>query len=105
GMGGFRSVPPTGLPEATLDPSQTRHLPTRLVSLTGPKPDGRVAMPAEGEPLQLGEIGELTNDPWTKAALVRLAEDKAPTTVAQLVIWHVADGFGWETIAGLSKGW
>nr|MBA3480357.1 VWA domain-containing protein [Pirellulales bacterium] len=36
GGGGMRSVPPTGLPHATLRPGQTRHLPTRLVSLAGP---------------------------------------------------------------------
>ena len=30
--GGMRSVPPTDLPSALLNPGQTRHLPTRLVS-------------------------------------------------------------------------
>ena len=32
----MRSVPPTSLPFATLKPGQTRHLPTRLVSLSQP---------------------------------------------------------------------
>ena len=36
-MGGMRSMPPTGFPNATLDPGQTRHLPTNLVSLS-PRP-------------------------------------------------------------------
>ena len=36
--GGMRSVPPTDLPSALLKPGQTRHLPTRLVSLSPPDP-------------------------------------------------------------------
>ena len=53
----------------------------------------------------VGEIAQVNNDPWAQAALKRLAEDKAPTNVAQLVIWHVADGFDWNTIARFSQGW
>ena len=34
--GGFRSVPPTGLPFTDLDPRQVRHLPTAVVSLNPP---------------------------------------------------------------------
>ncbi len=104
-MGGFRSVPPTGLPHATLEPAQTRHLPTRVVSLNGPNPQGRVLVPAKGEALQIGDISQLTSDPWTQAALRKLAEDKAPPTVSQLVLWHVADGYSWATIAQISRKW
>ena len=38
--GGMRSVPPTELPSALLEPGQTRHLPTRLVSISPPDPQG-----------------------------------------------------------------
>ena len=31
--------------------------------------------------------------------------DKAPETVSQLVMWRVAGGLEWATIANLSKGW
>jgi hypothetical protein len=103
--GGFRSVPPTSLPEATLRPNQTRHLPTRLVSLNGPGLNGRVVMPIEGEVLRLCDIDEVTNDSWVRAALRRIAEDKAPPSVAQLALWHVANGFGWDTIAQISRDW
>jgi len=103
--GGFMSVPPTGLPHASLRPNQTRHLPTRVVSLTGPLPNGRVPSPLKGEKLVVGEIAQVNNDPWAQAALKRLAEDKAPTNVAQLVIWHVVDGFDWNSISRFSRGW
>ena len=36
--GGMRSVPPSALPSALLNAGQTRHLPTRLVSISGPVP-------------------------------------------------------------------
>src|SRR5262249_27193288 len=103
--GGFRSIPPTGLPQATLDPGQTRRLPTQLVSLRGPRPDGGVALPARDEQLQLGEIGMVNDDAWTQAALKGLARRKAPPTIAQLVMWNVADGFSWDSITQLSKNW
>ncbi len=51
--GGMRSVPPTELPSALLEPGQTRHLPTRLVSLSPPDPQAGVKLPEQGEPLQL----------------------------------------------------
>jgi hypothetical protein len=105
GMGGFRSVPPTGLPNATLKPNQTRHLPTQLVNLRGPLSDGRLPLPVKAEKLEVGEISQLTNDAWSVTALKQMAVDKAPPTVAQLVIWNVADGFDWPTIANMSNSW
>ena len=38
-------------------------------------------------------------------ALKRLAADKAPTTIAQLVMWRVAASSSGTTIAELSKNW
>ena len=36
-------------------------------------------------------------------ALRRLAAEKAPTSLSQLVMWQVAAGLDWETIAQLSR--
>jgi len=102
---GMRSVPPTGLPETTLKPGQTRRLPTPLVSLAAPGTDAQVAMPAEGEKLQVGDVGQAHQSPRAQAALKRLAQDKAPRAVAQLVMWHVAAGLDWAAVAQLSQGW
>jgi hypothetical protein len=103
--GGMRSVPPTELPSALLKPKQTRHLPTRLVGLSSPNPDPDhpVAMPEEGEALRISDISQTSADPTVRAALKRLAQDKAPITVAQLVMWKLAAGLSWDEIASLSK--
>jgi hypothetical protein len=101
--GGFRSVPPTDLPSATLKPSQTRHLPTRLVALAAPDPERSSAMPAKGEKLKIGDVSQVTANLRVQKALKRLAADKAPTAVSQLVMWRVASNLDWETIEPLSK--
>jgi len=103
--GGFRSVPPTGNPYATLNPGQTRSLPTRLVSLNGPTLDARPALPGKGEKLQIGDFSQWNGDDRAQAAMKRLAEDKAPTSLAQLVLWKVSAGLDWPAIARLSRGW
>jgi hypothetical protein len=103
--GGFRSVPPTSLPFTTLKAKQTRHLPTPLVSLGAPDDAGRLAPPAKGEKLRVGEVAQVTQSALAQRALKRLAEDKAPLTVAQLVLWNVSAGRDWDTIARDSKGW
>jgi len=103
--GGMRSVPPTGLPFASLKSGQTRHLPTRLVSLSQPRPEQPVAMPAKGEKLEIGDISEINGDARVQKALKRIAADKAPPSVAQLVMWQVASKLEWETIARMSKSW
>jgi len=105
GGGGFRSVPPTSLPYATLKPEQTRNLPTRVVSLSQPDPDKPVALPLKGEKLQIGEISQVTGDARVQKALKRLAADKAPTTVSQLIMWRVSAKLEWDAIAELSKKW
>jgi hypothetical protein len=103
--GGFRSVPPTAAPTAALKPGQTRHLPTRLVSLTAPAAGGRVVLPAKDEPLQIGDVTDLTNDARLGLALTRLAEEKAPETVSQLILWHIGTGLDWNTLARISRKW
>ncbi|MFI5460969.1 MAG: hypothetical protein ACHRXM_36635, partial [Isosphaerales bacterium] len=103
--GGMRSVPPTGLPSALLKPGQTRNLPTRLVSLTSPDPEVGVRMPEKGEPLQLGDIADTNNNQQIQKALRRLAAEMAPRPICQLVMWHLAQGLDWETIAQMSNKW
>jgi hypothetical protein len=82
---------------------QTRHLPTRLVGLSEVDLERPVVMPEKGEKLQIGDISKLTSDARVQKALKRLAADKAPATIAQLVMWSVAGKLDWETIARLSK--
>ena len=103
--GGFRSVPATGLLEATLQPRQARQLPTSVVSMNGPDAKFQPLVPAKGEKLQLGGIDQWTDDARTRAALKRLAEAKAPQTVAQMVLWYVTAGASWDDIGRLSQGW
>jgi hypothetical protein len=105
GGGGMRSVPATDLPSALLNPGQTRNLPTRLVSLSPPDPEEGVRLPEKGEPLQIGDVGQTSNSPQVQKALRRLAADKAPTTLSQLVMWRVAGGLDWRTIAQMSVKW
>jgi hypothetical protein len=102
--GGFRSVPPTSLPYAALKPAQTRHLPTQVVSLNTPngeKPD----LPAKGEALRLSDIGQQGKGERVASALKRLAAEKAPASVAQLVMWNVSGGLDWSAIEEISRGW
>ena len=76
-----------------------------MVSLSPPDPQGAVQLPREGEAFRLGDIGEVNESSRVQKALRRLAAQKAATPVAQLVMWNVAVGLDWETIAGLSRGW
>jgi len=103
--GGFRSVPPTSLPYTTLKPHQSRYLPTATVSLSRPEGEASALVPTKGAKLRVGGIAQLTKDPRTQKALKRLAEDKAPQTIAQLVMWNVAAGLDWDRIADQSRDW
>ncbi len=103
--GGMRSVPPTDLPSALLSPGQTRHLPTRLVVLTPPDQQQGVKLPEKGEPLQLGDIADINENPRVQKALRRLATDAVSKSIARLVMWHLTAGVDWETLAELSNGW
>jgi hypothetical protein len=102
--GGFRSVPPTDLPTATLNPGQSRGLNTRLVRLGGPNAEGGVDFPAQGEPLTLGDVAQTEASPKVQAALRRLARDGAPETISQMALWAVA-GMSWNDIARISRAW
>jgi hypothetical protein len=104
-MGGMRSVPPTGPLEATLEPHQQRHLPTTVVSMNGPDADSRPVLPAEGEKLKISGVEQWTDNRRTISALKRLAEAKAPQSVAQMVLWYVTAGASWDDIGRLSQGW
>jgi len=101
--GGMRSVPPTELPFATLKVGQTRSLPTRLVQLSQVDPEHPVVMPEKGEKLQIADVAQKNSDVRVQKALRRLAADKAPATIAQLVMWKVAGKLDWETITTLAK--
>jgi hypothetical protein len=105
GMGGMMSVPPSSVPFADLKPGQTRNLPTRFISLNTPDPDQGLKLPAEGESFKIGDIGQLSNNPRVQKALKRLAAETASSQVSQLVMWRLAAGLDWETIAQLSRNW
>jgi hypothetical protein len=104
GMGGMRSVPATDLPAALLNPGQTRNLPTRLVSVMPPDAEEGLVLPEKEEPLQLLDIVETNHGVRVQKALRRLAADKAPTSLSQLVMWRLA-GLDWKTIWQYSSKW
>ena len=92
--GGFRSVPPTGPMFTTLEPRQSRHLPTSVVSLNPPDANGQPVAPgANGEPVSDSEHrpGDRTTHALERA-IKRLAEEKTPQTIAQMVLWYVTAG-------------
>ena len=104
--GGMRSVPPSDLPFADLKPKQTRNLPTSIVSLTSPEGDSDLVLPAQGEKLRIvGDVARVSNNPQVQKALRRLANGLAPASVSQLVMWRLAGGLDWATIAQLSQKW
>src|SRR5262249_27667971 len=94
------------LPEATLQPGQTRHLPTNVVNLGGPTAGAStVSLPAKNEVLRIGAVGEASPNPRVAKALKRLAAEKAPPTVAQLVMWKLTANRPWDELAALSGAW
>jgi hypothetical protein len=103
--GGMRSVPPSALPSALLSGGQTRHLPTRLVSISAPGPEGGVNLPAKGERLIVGDIASVNTDTRVQKALRRLTAEMAPTAVTQLVMWNLANKLDWDTLGELSRKW
>jgi hypothetical protein len=102
--GGFRSVPPTELPSATLNPGQSRGLSTRLVRLGGPNDQGGLDFPANGEPLALGDVAQTQASTKVQTALRRLARDGAPEAISQAALWAAA-GMSWDDVARLSNAW
>jgi hypothetical protein len=103
--GGFRSVPPTGPLETTLQPGQERHLPTTVVSMNAPDANMRPVVPAKDEVLQISGIEQWTDDARTTNALKKLAQAKAPASIAQMVLWYVTSGANWDDVGRLSQGW
>ena len=74
----------------TLAPSQTRHLPTRLVSLSPPDPEEGLILPAGRARSSriLGDVAKVNDNPRVQKALRRLAAAKAPDVA--LATGHVA---------------
>ena len=104
--GGFRSVAPAAPASALVKPGQTRRLATPLVSLSGPSAEGDLAMPRRGEPLAVLDIDALPKSkPPTRTAVKRLAQEQAPQTVAQLVLWNVRTGVDWPRLEPLARRW
>jgi hypothetical protein len=63
-------------------------------------------MPRKGEVLEIRDIDTIEAiSPRLQNAVKRLAEGKAPETVAQLVLWHVGYGIDWPTLGRLSRPW
>jgi hypothetical protein len=63
-------------------------------------------MPRQGEPLEILDIDALAGaSPRLRAAVKRLAQEKAPQTVAQLVLWHVGIGIDWSRLERLARRW
>ena len=52
----------------------------------------------------MGDIAEVNSDVAVQKALRKLATDRVPTSVSQLVMWRVSGRLDWETIAELSRG-
>jgi hypothetical protein len=73
--------------------------------MNGPDEKARPVVPVDGEKLRIMGIDDLTPDGRTREALKRLAEIKAPRTVAQMVFWYVTDGADWDNVGRLSIGW
>ncbi|WP_422931808.1 hypothetical protein [Singulisphaera sp. PoT] len=104
--GGFRSLPPAGPASAVIRPGQSRRLPTRLVSLTGPGADAGLVSPRRGEPLRILDVDAVEGiNPSLREVIKRLAEEKTPETVAQLVLWHLGQGLDWSRLEELAEGW
>ena len=78
---------------------------TRLITLSSTDPANPVVVPAKDEPLKISDISQVSKDPKIAKALRRLAADKAPNSLAQLVMWSISGGLSWETIETLSADW
>ena len=49
----------------------------------------------------MGDISQVNDDARVQKALKRLAADKAPTSLSQLVMWNLSAGLDWNTIAAV----
>jgi hypothetical protein len=75
------------------------------VSITPPDLQTGLQLPTKGEPLELVDIAQVNDSARVQKALRRLASEKAPTSLAQLVMWRVSAGLDWDTIARMSAKW
>ena len=63
-------------------------------------------MPREGEVLEIRDINAIEGvSPRIREVVERLAAEKAPETVSQLVLWHLGYGIDWPTLEDLSRSW
>ncbi len=63
-------------------------------------------MPQKGEVLKIRDIHAIEGvSPRLRNVVKRLAEEKAPETVSQLVLWHLGYGIDWPTLEDLSSSW
>ena len=74
------------------------------MSITPPDPEQGLVLPEKAEPLQLLDVAQTTHSEQVQKALRRLATDKAPTSLSQLVMWRLA-GLDWKTISRFSSKW
>ena len=76
------------------------------MSISAPDPEQGLRLPEKGEPMRIvGDISQVNDDARVQKALRRLAAEKAPTSLSQLVMWNLAAGLEWSTIAQLSRDW
>ena len=73
------------------------------MSLDAPTEDGTIRLPAEGEKLRVGDVAQVNRDARVQKALRRLAAEKAPESITQMVMWHVAQGLDWDAVAQLAE--
>ena len=101
--GGMRSVPPTGLPFATLeagpDPATCRPAWSACRRRTSPW----WPCPQKGEKLQIGDISEMNADAGCRRRCGGSRRTRRHEPVAQLVMWNVAGKLDWETIASCPR--
>ncbi len=102
----MRSVAPSALPSALLNPDQTRSLPTRVVNVSSGDDQAGVTLPEKGEPLRIvGDVSKVSDNPLVRKALKRLTAEMAPTSLTQLVMLRLSGGLEWDAIAELSQKW
>ena len=76
-----------------------------LEQLPDPDSETGVSFPAQGEKLRVGDVSQINGDERVQKALKRLAADKAPATVSQLVMRKLTSGKDWASIEQLSSAW
>ena len=65
----------------------------------------KLTLEGEKHTVKVGDIAQISDNPKVQKALRRLAADKAPTTLSQLVMWNLSAGLDWNSISQLSQQW